>query len=86
MKKTTILTLIGLITVIDQIAAASDREEVTTEKVSELTTTNFNRTNEDIVLIGPNGGPVIQNPSSGGKFCEILACKTFISHLVIDFF
>lgn len=81
MKKILIVTLI---TVINFIAAAkSEREEITTEKISELTTTNFNRTNEDIVLIGANGGPVISNPATGVVLPAVVAAQPAIGTAAI---
>ena len=42
---------------------AATTEEITTE----ITTEQFNKTNEDIVLIGANGAPVLANHQPPGK-------------------
>ena len=48
---------------------AATTEEITTEitRDREITTEQFNKTNEDIVLIGANGAPVLANHQPPGK-------------------
>ena len=57
---------------------AANTEEITTE----ITTEKFNKTNEDIVLIGANGAPVLANHQPPGKilFYAVMIMLDWILH------